>query len=164
MFRIEPGRPEDLGLVREISGQVFSEYGDYGEVLPRFFATQGVHSFVAWEATRAVGYLLIGFLPWSGGEQDQEWWLADLLAVAVTPDRQRQGVGRHLLERALQLVAEMAGWRDIKRIELTCAATNQAALDFFAQHGFEVIDPHHGTYSGGQPAQRLAREVAGPDR
>lgn len=157
MFRIEPGRPEDIDQVRGISGEVFAAYGDYSEILPRFYATQGVHSFVAWEGKRAVGYVLVGFMPWTGGDQEQDWWLADLLAIAVVPDRQRRGVGSQLLGRALKLVDEMTGWRDIKQTELTCAADNPAGLDFFARFGFEVIDPKHGTYSGGQAAWRLAR-------
>jgi hypothetical protein len=55
----------------------------------------------------------------------------------------------------------MGEWRDVKEIQLTCAKGNQAGLSFFSRHGFSVIDPRHGTYSGGQAAVRMAKRLQG---
>jgi ribosomal protein S18 acetylase RimI-like enzyme len=102
---------------------------------------------------------MLGFLPWSGGAEEGNPWISDLLAIAVVPEQRRRGIGDALMQRMFGLVEEMSEWRDVKEIQLTCAEGNQAGLGFFQKHGFSVIDPHHGTYSGGQPALRLARRL-----
>jgi hypothetical protein len=47
MATIVPAQPENIEDVRRISLSVFDEYGDYGRILPRFFTTQGVTTYVA---------------------------------------------------------------------------------------------------------------------
>jgi len=162
MFEIAPGLPEDLAGVEAVSQQAFADYGDYAGLVGKFYATQGVHSFVAREGQRLVGFVLLGFMPWTGGEPDDErdWWIGEVLAIAVAEGQRGRGAGRALMERALALVAEMGEWRDLKEIQLTCAAGNQPALDFFARYGFQVADRNQGTYSSGQAAWRLARPLA----
>lgn len=162
MIEIAPGQAEDLGSVDGICNQVFGDYGDYGQLVVKFYSTQGVHSFVAREAGQVVGFILLGFLPWTAGAADDErdWWLGDVLAIAVADGFRGRGVGRALMERALSLVREMSEWRDLKGIELTCAADNQAGLSFFGRFGFEVVDRNQGAYSSGQVAWRLALPLA----
>jgi ribosomal protein S18 acetylase RimI-like enzyme len=159
MLQIEAGRPEDAGAVESLAAEVFEAYGDYGRIIPRFYSTQGVHSFIARDAGELIGFVLLGFMPWTGGESDQDWWMGDLLAIAVTPDRQGRGIGRRLMSEVDRLVGEMAGWRNLKEIQLTCAADNQAGLEFFARLGYRVVERNHGSFSNGQSAWRLARTL-----
>ena len=87
-----------------------------------------------------------------------------MLAIAVESGHQRHGVGTALMQQALDLVAKMSEWRDVKEIQLTCAESNQVGLSFFARHGFKISNPHYGNYSEGQVALRLTREfVSGLD-
>jgi ribosomal protein S18 acetylase RimI-like enzyme len=157
MAAVEQARPEDIEQIREIAGQVFGIYGDYGEILPRFFESQGVTTFVGRVGPKIIGFVMFGFIPWTKGRTDSSAWIADLLALAVTPEYRRHGVGNELIARAMQLIDEMSEWRDIREIQLTCAESNSVGLEFFANHGFKVIDPRHGSYSAGQTAVRLAR-------
>jgi ribosomal protein S18 acetylase RimI-like enzyme len=157
-MHISAAREENLKQVRQIAGEVFSEFGNYASLLPRFFESRGVSTFLAWEGQQALGFIMLGFLPWSAGSEEQVW-IADILALAVRREHQRQGVGRKLLGRAEQLIKEMKEWREVRRIELTCAAENHTALEFFRKHGFEVVDPHHGNYVTGQAAVRMAKKL-----
>ncbi|MBN2497537.1 MAG: GNAT family N-acetyltransferase [Deltaproteobacteria bacterium] len=159
MIAIVPAQPADVERVRSISSEVFSVYGDYASILPRFFATHGVTTYLARRADEAVGFVMLGFLPWNAGEEDDAW-IADLLAIAVLPAHQRCGVGKALMGQLEKLIGEMSEWRDLKEIQLTCAAGNEAGLAFFEQHGFRVIDRQHGAYSAGQRAWRLARRLS----
>jgi ribosomal protein S18 acetylase RimI-like enzyme len=159
MASIEPARPEDVVQVGKISESVFEDYGEYGRIVAKFFTSQGVTTYVARVGSEVAGFIMLGFLPWSGGDKKGNPWIADLLAIAVVPGRRRQGIGSALMERMFELVREMGEWRDLKEIQLTCAEENQAGLNFFSRFGFSVTDPHHGSYSGGQAAVRLAKKL-----
>ncbi len=159
MAAIEPARPEDVVPVGKISESVFEDYGEYGKIVSKFFTSRGVTTYVARVGAEVVGFIMLGFLPWSAGDSEGNPWIADLLAIAVVPGRRRQGIGSELMQRMFQLVGEMGEWRDVKEIQLTCAEENQAGLNFFSRYGFSVIDPRHGTYSGGQAAVRMAKKM-----
>jgi ribosomal protein S18 acetylase RimI-like enzyme len=161
MASIEPARPEDVAQVGKISESVFEDYGEYGKVVAKFFASQGVTTYVARVGAEVAGFVMLGFLPWSGGAGEGNPWISDLLAIAVVPRHRRRGIGDALMQRMFRLVNEMSEWRDVKEIQLTCAEGNQAGLEFFKKHGFAVIDPRHGSYSGGQPALRMAKRLQG---
>jgi ribosomal protein S18 acetylase RimI-like enzyme len=158
MATIEPPRQGDLDSIRLISESAFAEYGTYGEVIQKFFSVQGVTTYVARIQSRVVGFVMLGFLPWGGADASSDPWIADLLAIAVEPDHQAQGIGTQLMQQAFELTRDMSDWREVREIQLTCASSNQAGLRFFIRHGFKVINPNHGSYSGGQPAMRLARK------
>lgn len=160
MATIVAAGPENVEDVRRISLAVFDEYGDYGKILPLFFTTQGVTTFVARIQHEVVGYVMLGFLPWSGGEVAGNPWIGDLLAIAVEPGHQSQGIGDALMRQVFELVEQMSEWRDVCEIQLTCAESNQRGRKFFARYGFDIQNPDHGSYSGGQKALRLACRLA----
>lgn len=160
MAVVEPAQSPDVRHIRRIATLVFDHLGNYAQLLPKFFSSEGVTTYVARLGSDTVGFVMLGFLPWSGDSRtkDKDPWIADLLAIAVEPRRQRRKIGSALLDQAFALVAEMSEWRDVQQIQLTCAETNHAGLAFFQKHGFTVINPFHGEYSGGQKAIRLARD------
>lgn len=157
MATIEPALPGDVVHIRRIASAVFEQYGDYAKILPRFFSSQGVTSYVAKVGQEVVGFVMLGFLPWTGGDCNSDSWVADILALAVAPERQRQGIGCAMMSRTFELAQEMSDWRDVREIQLTCAKSNQAGAAFFAKWGFLVVESNHGSYSSGQPAMRLSR-------
>jgi len=157
MASIEPSEPSDVEQVHSLSKEVFGIYGDYSKVLPRFFSSQGVTTYVARAGDELAGFIMLGFLPWSQGAKEGAPWIADLLAIAVAPKHQRKGIGGRLMQQVLELVEQMSEWRDVREIHLTCAESNNGGMRFFERHGFKVVDPDHGSYSSGQKAVRMAR-------
>ena len=94
-----------------------------------------------------------------------KWWLKNEDKPTKTHsfpsfeewEKEREKSQRVSLKKNLALVEEMADWRDIREVQLTCAAGNERALEFFRRQGFVVSDPDHGRYSSGQPAVRMSR-------
>ncbi|MBI4510328.1 MAG: GNAT family N-acetyltransferase [Deltaproteobacteria bacterium] len=150
---------EDATWIRDVSGEVYAEFGDYSRIIPSWLAHPGVLTFVEeGEAGQRRGFILIGF--YEPPDMPQAGYVADLLAIAVAPPFQRQGIGKNLLEYAIDL-AVLAGQKvAVSEIHLTVAETNHVARRLFTRMGFVVLDEHHGAYDGGQRAIRMRRVLA----
>ena len=66
----------------------------------------------------------------------------EILNFAVRPDRRRQGIGRQLLEKAL----EWGNSFEAENALLEVRASNVAALNFYEQKGFIAIGRRKGYY------------------
>ena len=66
-----------------------------------------------------------------------------ILDFAVLPERRRQGLGRRLLRRVLELGAR----RGARVALLEVRSSNQAALGLYRSAGFEVAGVRRGYYS-----------------
>ena len=80
---------------------------------------------------------LFGFLLWRVAADE-----AEILTVAVDPDRRRQGAGRILLKGALELLSS-AG---VDRVILEVAEDNPTAIRLYASEGFETVGRRKGYY------------------
>jgi [ribosomal protein S18]-alanine N-acetyltransferase len=80
-----------------------------------------------------------GVVGYAGLVVADEAWVNN---IAVRRDRQRQGVGRALLE---DLLAYAAG-HHVRRVLLEVAADNAAAQRFYARYGFDVVGVRRGYY------------------
>ena len=160
---IRRGGSADVELVRKIAVDVFSYLGDYGRILPGWLLHDGVLTHIA-EQTRAqpraepqvlgVGYTMLGFYP-----APKEAFVADLLAIAVAPYAQGQGVGRRLLEHAIREV-ELAKRRlPITELRLSVADSNARARALFTKLGVQLVEGDHGYYDGGQLALHMSRPM-----
>jgi len=78
---------------------------------------------------------------------------AHLLLFAVHRERQRQGIGRALLNW-LEEVARTAG---IRRIQLECRRDNAAARNFYGAQGYHEHVISRGYYQGVEDAIRLEK-------
>jgi ribosomal protein S18 acetylase RimI-like enzyme len=74
------------------------------------------------------------------------------------------GIGTRLLTFALEFVSEAAARAPVKEMRLTVADTNPGAQKLFGQHGFAILDAHHGSYDGGQRAIRMRRAITPAER
>jgi ribosomal-protein-alanine N-acetyltransferase len=99
----------------------------------------GHHYVVARQGAELVGYAGLALSPPDGGQAAEEAWINN---VAVRRDRQRQRIGRLLLEHLLD-IARRSGARHIL---LVVAADNGPAQRLYDAHGFEVIGVRRGYY------------------
>lgn len=149
--------------LRDTAGEVYAAFGDYRTIIPSWLSHPGVLTFVE-QARGGVrrGFILLGFYEPSPPLDDDEppsEYVADLLAIAVAPGFQSQGIGTRLIKYAIDLSA-LAGQRvPVPQMRLTVAHTNIGAQRMFARHGFRILDDEHGSYDGGQRAIRMHRSL-----
>ncbi|HEY3357094.1 MAG TPA: N-acetyltransferase [Polyangia bacterium] len=157
MIRLATAR--DTEAVRVISEQVFSYLGDYGTYLPRYLEDAWVTTSVDETAGVVRGFVMVGLAP---SRRAGAGAVADLLAIAVAPEFQRQGLGTAFLAHAFVLAADLQERYGVTEMELSVADANPGAQRFFARHGFRVVDAAEGRYPAGQVAIRMARLIAPP--
>jgi ribosomal protein S18 acetylase RimI-like enzyme len=144
---VRRARLEDDGaFVAKVGGETLARFGDYEKLLPEWMERSDISTWVAMLDGRAVGFTLLGAFcdPLTGR-------YADLLAIAVEPQMQAQGVGRLLPRHALRTSA--SGFSELR---LSVAQTNLPARKLFEAEGFSYIDRELGTYSQGQLALRMS--------
>lgn len=154
--------PSDHPGITGVAAEVYDDLGDYGSILPSWFSHPGVEIYVAPDAepdraARVRYFLLLGYFePLSDSNKQL---LVDLLAIAVVPECQRQGIGRKLLLEAIAIATEAAQGFSQAEMRLTVSETNPVAQRLFSSAGFEILDPHHGSYDRGQRAIRMSRRL-----
>jgi [ribosomal protein S18]-alanine N-acetyltransferase len=83
---------------------------------------------------------------------------ADVQTLAVSPGRQRQGLGSALLAA----LVEEAQRRGIHEVLLEVRADNAPALRLYARHGFEQIARRRGYYRAGRTDGLVLRRRLSP--
>jgi [ribosomal protein S18]-alanine N-acetyltransferase len=156
-LRIRRGTAADAGFIREVATDVFQHLGDYGRILPTWLLHDGVLTHVAEEAGVAVGYTMLGFYPL--GTAGASGLVADLLAIAVSSRAQGRGVGRKLLQHAINHVRDAQKRLPVREIKLSVADNNARARKLFSEFGFTLVPGEHGYYDGGQVALHMSRVV-----
>jgi ribosomal protein S18 acetylase RimI-like enzyme len=147
----------DHGWIREVASEVYRELGDYGAIIGSWLDHPGALAYLEGErAGERRGFILVGFYHPDG----VTGWVADLLAIAVAPPFQRQGIGRRLLDHAVHLAAAAGRTRGVREMRLTVADTNRRGQALFASAGFTVMEDDHGRYDGGQRAIRMTLALA----
>jgi ribosomal protein S18 acetylase RimI-like enzyme len=149
---IRPAGPADFAFIRRLAVRVFSYLGDYGRIIPDWLAHDGVLSFVVEEGGHPVGFTMIGYYRVEG---DTQAYAADLLAIAVSPEAQHQGLGRRLLEHAIATARTARRRLPVRELRLSVAEPNQRARRLFASAGFVDVPGDHGFYEGGQRALHM---------
>jgi ribosomal protein S18 acetylase RimI-like enzyme len=149
----------DTEWIRDTAAEVYRPLGDYATIIPSWLEHTGVLAYVE-EAEleggdlHRRGFILVGF--YEADSTPPGSYIADLLAIAVAPAYQRQGLGRYLLRYAIH-VARLAGRENrVSELRLTVAETNDAGRGLFTASGFRDLDEDHGAYEGGQRAIRMA--------
>jgi ribosomal protein S18 acetylase RimI-like enzyme len=162
MIRRSDPQRGDPEWIRRTAAEVYADLGDYGKIIPSWMSHPGVLTFVDSidEAVGEVrrGFILIGF--YEPEDLIPPRLCADLLAIAVAPPYQRQGIGRMLLELAVDVARLAHPETPVRELRLTVAETNRPALALFRAAGFVILDPKHGAYDGGQRALRMRRVIA----
>jgi ribosomal protein S18 acetylase RimI-like enzyme len=147
----------DHHWIRTLAADVYRELGDYWTIIGSWLDHPGVLTYLDEGGRQARGFILLGFYQPRGAVPGA--CVADLLAIAVAREHQRQGLGRRLLEYAIQLGEAAGERRAIPEIRLTVADTNLVGQKLFRSLGFTVLDQDHGHYDGGQRAIRMSRPL-----
>ncbi len=79
----------------------------------------------------------------------------ELLAIAVTPEYQRAGIGKRLL-RHIEGLARNLG---IEEMVIHTAEINEAAHQFFAKNGFILKGSVNSYYPKGQKALEMSKTL-----
>jgi ribosomal protein S18 acetylase RimI-like enzyme len=155
--RIRSASARDERFVRDLAGEVFAPFGNYRPLLPKWFRTRGVLTFVSELGGEPTGYVMVAFF-----EESASQMVADVLAIAVAPAFQGRGIGRMLLQHAIAISEEAAERFSIRAIRLSVANTNSRARSLFFSSGFADVPGDFGTYEGGQKALHMERPIAQP--
>jgi ribosomal protein S18 acetylase RimI-like enzyme len=154
--------PSDHPRITDLAAEVYQDLGDYGSILPSWFLHPGVEVYVDSAGEKGAetslrSFVLLGYFePLSDSNKEL---LVDLLAIAVVPRCQRQGIGRRLLVETIGIATKAAQGFARADLRLTVSETNPVAQKLFSSEGFEILDPHHGTYDRGQRAIRMSRRL-----
>ena len=143
--------------------EAYLELGDYTRILPSWLNQPGVLAWIDHDITsRGRGFAMLGFYvdeqAAAGAEPVSSQVVADLLALAVLPAYQRQGIGSKLLCHVIDVAERVAPSSGIAALRLTVAETNTAAQRLYEHNGFAIVDGF-ATYDRGQRALRMARPL-----
>jgi ribosomal protein S18 acetylase RimI-like enzyme len=156
-MRIRTAKMEDEVFVREIAGEVFSLYGDYRPLLPKWFRVPGVMTFISEEDRGRTGYVMLAFF------REKSHLVGDVLAIAVAPEAQNRGIGRMLLQHAVLVCEQASEHSPVNSVRLSVAHTNARARHLFESCGFALVQGDFGTYEGGQTALHMERPIPLPE-
>jgi ribosomal protein S18 acetylase RimI-like enzyme len=155
----------DESFIRDLSIEVFDQFGDYGAFLPGYLTHASVFTTI-YEEDRPRGFIMVALVlseqelprqpePPVEAQGEREWLDAEVLAIAVSPTHQSRGVGKRLMQHALDLAQAWHQSSALRSLQLNVADTNHHAIAFFRRSGFEVLDPHDGVYPRGQESIRM---------
>lgn len=156
----------DHPWVIEEGARAYADLGDYRRILPSWLAQPGVMVFLEEDETSARtrrGFAMLGFYlepaPQLGEGASQS--VADLLALAVAPPFQRQGLGKALLRHVMATAARVAESTGAWELRLTVAANNHVAQRMYERAGFSrAPEVPAVSYERGQAAVRMVRELS----
>ncbi len=147
---IRRATPLDQAWMIDLGTRAFAELGDYREVLPAWLRQSNVASWIDDPSPRR-GFTMLAFYrdDFSGDH------VADLLAIAVEPVWRRHGLGRALLDHALQVTRATAKAGRLAELRLCVAEHNHRAQRMYERAGFAPVALDVGRYGTGQRAIRM---------
>jgi ribosomal protein S18 acetylase RimI-like enzyme len=154
-IKIRLARKEDRGFVRSLAVDVFSIYGSYGRYLAEWFDSDDVTTWIGEIEQKPIGLVMLAPRPHLRNPQAA---VAELLAIAVEPDRQSRGVGSVLLDYAISEARSLPCLLPIIEIHLSVAEGNSKAQRLFSRRGFRFRGGE-GIYPAGQRALHMIKKI-----
>ena len=149
--RVVPAGADHREFVAQLSGRVFSRFGNYESLLPSLMGRSEMLTVVAESRRIPVGFAMLSLENIDSGE-------LDLTAIAVDPAHQSRGVGRALLKHAEVVARKLAPEGARPSVRLTVAEDNSRGRRLFEGLGYRA---YGGTdsYSGGQVAVSMRKRL-----
>jgi ribosomal protein S18 acetylase RimI-like enzyme len=148
---LRKANPRDLPFIVELSEQVFSAYGPYHEIITRWASFPHSITVVVEEKGQSRGFAMINPIL-----EARDKAKAELLAIAVSPQYQRRGIGKRLLG----YMEDLARTFGIEEMDIHTAAINEAAHRFFAKNGFVQRGSVGRYYPLGQKALEMSKTLS----
>jgi ribosomal-protein-alanine N-acetyltransferase len=79
-----------------------------------------------------------------------------VISIAVLPQNQRQGVGRALIQEAIEAMLRYKA----KECVLEVRASNTVAVNLYKKLGFEIVRTLHKYYANGEDAYLMAKKLS----
>lgn len=145
-LRFAPMLAADVDEVHALECSVFPHPWSRGN-----FSDSLASGYDAWTARDAQGRLAGYYLLMYAVDE------AHLLDVAVAADRQRQGLGRHLLDR----IGARAREQGMSSVLLEVRPSNERALDVYRRYGYREIGRRKAYYPahGGQREDAIVMRI-----
>lgn len=121
-------------------------------MVSQWFESGSTITLIAVQRGRPVGFAMMGHL-FEGLQEENR---CELLAIAVEPSAQRQGIGRMLLEK----IEEEAERLKEPILFLHTALENVHAQGLFKRHGFRPVALKKRFYPEGQDALMMIKAVS----
>lgn len=142
----------DKLFLRNLSKKAFNSFGDYGEVVLKWFESGFSRTVIATYNKRPAGFAMLS-IPIDKNDLLNP---SELLAIAVVSEYSRLGIGSGLIKRVEDLALEMGA----KMLFLHTATENSDAIKLFSRSGFRVWRIKKGFYPKGQDAFVMTKEFA----
>lgn len=133
-----PGAEQALSSLHAVAFEARGERGWTVGELAALMATPGTFALVSQSPEGPDGFILLRH---ATGE-------AEVLTLAVSPQRRRQGVGAGLLNAGMQALRAVG----VARLLLEVAQDNTPAQALYAQAGFTPVGRRRGYYKTGEGA------------
>jgi ribosomal protein S18 acetylase RimI-like enzyme len=148
-IKIIPARITDSNYIRNLSKQVFSQYGPYDDTLTQWFLSGVTVTVLASMGRKLVGFAMLGrFSDYSPLSRVYE-----LLAIAVEPEMQSHGIGSLLMRKMEKKAREL----EAETVVLHTAVDNMPGRKLFKKHGFTESETKIRFYPKGQDALMMRR-------
>ncbi|MBN1234188.1 MAG: GNAT family N-acetyltransferase [Candidatus Coatesbacteria bacterium] len=142
----------DRKFVIDLSIEVFSIYGPYGEILGEYFNNPYVITkLIRIKEKSNPDFVNAGFIMFYMFEENGVN-ICDISAIAIKPEFQQKGIGRSALS---SLCTEIFYVYGAHKIQLSVSETNSYGIEFFRKTGFNIIEPESGYYPQGQTSMRM---------
>ncbi|HKW97492.1 MAG TPA: ribosomal protein S18-alanine N-acetyltransferase [Bryobacteraceae bacterium] len=139
-------RRADMRSLLDIERAAFPEEAYPKSLFEELFKKCGDLFLVAERRQRILGYMITCVTARK----------AEIVSIAVHPNKQRLGIGRALMKSTLQ---ELEG-RQVRTLELTVRDANKGALRFYRRFGFRRIRTVTRYYEDGSDGVQMRKQLA----
>jgi len=141
----------DKLFLSNLSKKAFGSFGDYGEIVLKWFESEYSRTLIATYKEMPVGFAMLG-KPDNRNDPDNS---AELLAIAVVSEYSRLGIGSNLMKRIDKIAYEMGA----KTLLLHTGVENKCAIKLFKNSGFKPWQIKNKFYPKGQDAFVMTKEL-----
>ena len=149
--RIRPAKPSDSRFILLLSENVFRIYGPYEKIIGGWLESGMTVTLIALMNRKPAGFAMISHFPQEANLQQ----ISEILAIAVTPEKQRTGSGEMLL-KALE---RKAAGINIRELFLHTAEENLAAQNLFIKNKYVSRGIIESFYPAGQNALVMSKKI-----